>query len=173
MTLTAEQQERIRVNRARALAIQKERKEKKRLLEKIITTTTDGDDKNDKNNNNKDEKEASATKKLKVEVEKEEVVVEKVLMEDFEIGASEFITKTEAMKTYCVPEGTLAVCYVEEKENPHHKSFKPMKLYRRSEIRERAHKRYGGIEGLKEERTKRQERRFAKDVEMAKSIFGS
>ena len=171
MTLTAEQQERIRVNRARALAIQKERKEQK---EKKRLLTIDGDDTNDNNNKkNKDEKEASATKKLKVEVEKEEVAVEKVLMEDFEIGASEFITKTEAMKTYCVPEGTLAVCYVEEKENPHHKSFKPMKLYRRSEIRERAHKRYGGIEGLKAERTKRQERRFAKDVEMAKSIFGS
>lgn len=154
MTLTPEQQERIRINRARALAIQKERREKeqKEKKKRILESTT----KNDK----EEGKESKKQKKMED-------------LEEFEVGASEWITKTEAMKMYCVPEGTLAVCHVEEKENPHHKSWKPMKLYRRSEVRERAHNRYGGMEGLQAERNKRQKQKFARDVEMAKSIFDS
>jgi hypothetical protein len=46
-----------------------------------------------------------------------------------------------------------------------------MKLYRRSEIRERAHKRFGGLDGLVAERNMRRERKFAKDMEAAADIF--
>ena len=45
MTLTPEQQERIRINRARALAIQKERREKeqKEKKKRILESTTKND----------------------------------------------------------------------------------------------------------------------------------
>lgn len=94
-----------------------------------------------------------------------------VELEPFEEGASEYVTKTDAMKLYCLPEGTLAVCEVVEKENPHNRKWKPMKLYLRSEIRKRARDRYGGMEGLVEERQKRQKSRYEKDREVAAKLF--
>ena len=35
-------------------------------------------------------------------------------LEDFEVGASPFVTQTEATQQYCLPAGTLAVCTVVE-----------------------------------------------------------
>merc|ERR1712157_395867 len=96
---------------------------------------------------------------------------EEVELEDFEVGASDYCSKEEAKKTYCLPDGTLAVCAFVEKENPHHKSWKPMKLYCRSEIRRRARDRFGGLEGLISERKKREEKRFRNDLEKAKELF--
>ena len=37
--------------------------------------------------------------------------------EAFEEGASPWVSKAEAKKMYCLPEGTLAVCAVVEKDN--------------------------------------------------------
>ena len=172
MALTEEQRERIRKNRERALQLKKERKEK---LEK---------EKNDKKRKeivtrkNIETSNQSPTKKAKKggssdkEKGKDDAVAkEDGPIEQFEEGASEWVTKKEAMNTYCLPEGTLAVCEVEERENPHNKLWKPMKLYRRSEIRAWAHKRYGGIDGLVAERNMRRERKFAKDMEAATDIF--
>ena len=81
------------------------------------------------------------------------------------------LTKKEAKNYYCLPEGTLAVCEVQERQNPHHKGWTPMKLYRKSELEERAYKRYGGKEGLEAERNKRRDRKFAKDMEEARKVF--
>jgi DNA-repair protein complementing XP-A cells len=153
MTLTPEQKERIRINRERALAIQKERREK-----------IEQEKKRKKNNLNETKLhvDLSPSKKQKIDT---------VELEDFEVGASEWITKTEAMKIYCLPQGTLAICEVQERENPHNNKWKPMKLYTRSEVRERARKRFGGADGLVAERTKREQERLSKDMEKAKSIF--
>ena len=160
----------MRKNRERALQIQKERKEK---LEK---------EENDKKRKEATvEKETGAinqspSKKARKggasSNEKDDGVAKQDgPIEQFEEGASEWVTKKEAMNMYCLPEGTLAVCEVEERENPHNKLWKPMKLYRRSEIRAWAHKRYGGLDGLVAERNMRRERKFARDMEAAKDIF--
>mmetsp|Transcript_10867 Transcript_10867/g.16183 ORF Transcript_10867/g.16183 Transcript_10867/m.16183 type:complete len:203 (-) Transcript_10867:70-678(-) len=94
-------------------------------------------------------------------------------LEEFEQGASSLVTKSEAMQMYCLPEGTLAVCSYVEKENPRRKGWNMMKLYDRSEIRRRARARFGGLDGLIEERTKRKMKRFQKDLEDTKDIFKS
>lgn len=161
MELTEEQRERIRRNRERAFAIQKQRREqqekveqgrkKKRTNEQLVEgPLSDDDDKN---------------KKQKAEIN--------TPLEDFEVGASEWCTKKEAKEMYCLPDGTLAVCEdVQERDNPHHKGWKPMKLYRRSEIREWAYKRHGGLQGLVAERNKRREKRLAKEMKEASNVFG-
>ena len=90
-----------------------------------------------------------------------------------EPGVSKFVTKAEAMRTYCLPEGTLQVCAFIERENPRNKKFKPMKLYDRDDIRKRAHGRFGGMAGLVEERKRREEKRFEKDFEKVKEALSS
>jgi hypothetical protein len=158
MGLTPEQQELIRANRERALEIQRKQKEN---AEKIK-----------REREQKDQKEEPDTKRQKQAAAKgEEDSLESIVLEDFEETASEWVTKKEAMKMYCLPEGTLAVCEFVEKENPHQKTWAKMKMYNRSEIRRRARKRHGGLEGLIEERKNREEKRFAKDMERAKEIF--
>lgn len=144
--LTDEQKERMRKNRERALELQK-RKNVERLDEV------------------KNEESSRAAKKLKTTTDKDGV------LEEFEVGASEYVTKREAMKIYCLPEGTLAVCKFMEKENPRHPGWTPMKMYCREEIRRRARERFGGLDGLIEERRKREEKRFQKDLELTKHVF--
>ena len=92
-------------------------------------------------------------------------------LEDFEIGASEHVTKQDAMKLYCLPNGTLAVCEYIEKPNPRNGSWKPMKLYKRSEIRRRARERFGGLEELVAERKKREAKRLEQDMSKAQDFF--
>ena len=154
MVLTPDQEAQIRANRERALALQKLRKEEKE----------NGEIKKRNKKDSKEQEQISKRQKLKEENDDVE-------LEQFEEHASEFATKTEAMKMYCLPEGTLAVCQFTEKDNPHNKGWTPMKMYWRSEIRMRARKRFGGLEGLVTERKRREERRFAKDLEKAKDIF--
>ena len=179
MPLTEEQRERIRVNRERALEIQRQRRQQQ-TQEKQQNITEKS-----KNTNNKEE---PPSKRVKYENEVESTKTgEKVStakaeesnaytgpLEVFEEDASEWITKQEAKAKYCVPDGTLAVCETMEKPNPHNPQWTPMKLYRRSEIRRRAHKRFGGLEGLIHERNKREEARLEKDLQRARDeIFSS
>ena len=145
--LTPELEERIRKNRERALQIQAERK-RKLQEEKGQEGNEDSKDKKGR-------------------------VVEEVECEDWEVGLSEWVSKKEAVSKYCLPEGTLAVCEVSTKDNPHHKGWAPMKLYKRSELRERAYKRFGGKEGLIEERMKREQKRLSKDLKAADNLFKS
>jgi hypothetical protein len=159
MALTEDQRERISRNRERALQKQKERKERLEKEKKENEQT----EKRELEKKTIPSSSPSSNKKQKVDLELE--------LEDFEVGASEWITKTEAMKMYCVPQGTLAVCEVEERPNPHNKGWKPMKLYRRSEIRERSRKRWEGLEGLCAEREERQQKQLKRDIETARSIF--
>lgn len=175
MVLTEEQRERIRKNKERALRIQKERREEKERKNK------------QRDNENNIEEKPKPTKKQRTTDDSTKTTSQLTLctgtatedhhyhsnapLEDFEEGASEWVSKKEAMAMYCLPEGTMAVCSYEEKENPRNPLFKPMKLYRRSEIRYRAHKRHGGLEGLAEERNKRRKRKLDKDMEEARDIF--
>ncbi|GAX11601.1 hypothetical protein FisN_1Lh036 [Fistulifera solaris] len=93
-------------------------------------------------------------------------------LEDFEVGASPFVTQTEATQQYCLPVGTLSVCkVVEERPNPRNPRWAKVKLYARSEIRQRAHKRFGGKEGLRAEREKRAQQRYEKDAMRMKDLF--
>jgi XPA protein C-terminus len=93
-------------------------------------------------------------------------------IEAFEENASEYITKQEAMKVYCLPMGTLDVCRnCITKPNPKHPTWSDMKLYLRKEIRYRAHQRYGGMLGLIQERNKRNQIRLQKDMEQSRDIF--
>jgi DNA-repair protein complementing XP-A cells len=142
MALTEEQQEQIRKNRERALALLKKRK---------------------------DEQEEKVAKKRRLEETTRDD--EGLELEDFEINAPPLVTKKEAMSVYCLPEGTLEVCEYVEKENPHKKGWTPMKLYSRSEIRRRARKRFGGLEGLLQERKQREMKKFQRDLEQTKDMF--
>lgn len=173
MVLTEEQKERIRKNRERALEIQKRRREEleakggvspekggincgpagppQKKVQLIQGNQQGG------GGNKEDEKETTAEETLE--------------LEEFEVGASKYVTKKEAMKMYLLPEGTLAVCKYEEKTNPHNKKFQPMKLYDRAEIRRRSRERFGGLQGLIEERKRREEKRFQKDLDETKDLF--
>lgn len=152
MELTEEQKERIKKNRERALAIQKRRKEEAAAA---LSNSTGGD----------------KAKRQKLEDESNQKDEKDMELEDFELGASQYVTKKEATQTYCLPEGTLQVCGFVEKENPHHKKWAPLKLYSRKEIRRRARERFGGLDGLQAERKKRAEKQFLKDMEVAKNVF--
>jgi len=177
MVLTEEQREQIRKNKERALQIQKERREEKEKKES----------KRKQSNNDNIQVKLKSSKKLKTvdsstgtplqpslytsTVAEDHRYHSNAPLEDFEEGASEWVSKIEAKTLYCLPEGTMAVCSYEEKPNPRNPLFKPMKLFKRSEIRYRAHKRHGGIEGLINERNKRRERKLERDMEEARNIF--
>mmetsp|Transcript_107657 Transcript_107657/g.301512 ORF Transcript_107657/g.301512 Transcript_107657/m.301512 type:complete len:199 (-) Transcript_107657:60-656(-) len=164
--LTPELRERIRKNRERALKIQAERKRKleqdKHEEESKIQQILKGAD--------DDSGQGGAAKKSKLAAGAEGEMVD---CEDWEVGLSEWVTKKEAVAKYCLPEGTLAVCEVSTKDNPRNKGWASMKLYKRSELRERAYKRHGGKEGLIKERTQREQKRLAKDLKAADKIFQS
>jgi hypothetical protein len=89
MVLTPDQEARIRANRERALALQKSRKEQK-----------EKEDKKD----SKEQEQNSKRQKLKEQNDHVE-------LEEFEEHASEFATKTEAMKMYCLPEGGILIVF--------------------------------------------------------------
>jgi len=181
MALTEEQKERIKQNRERALRIKKER------MERLAKEKEDADKKRKLNQGGggregetlqaatvrNEDVVRTSNKKQKLQAAKKQQEEEKddLELEEFEVGASEWITKSEAMKMYCVPQGTLAVCQVEERPNPHHASWKPMKLYLRSRVRQKGRKRFGGLEGLVEERNKRRQKQLEKDMAKARSIF--
>jgi hypothetical protein len=169
MVLTEEQKERIKKNRERALEIRRKKQEEKEKQEAnatatattaVATTTVVAVEKEQKANANDV---SSKSKK-----DKEELEVE---LEDFEIGASEYISKSTAMKLYCLPPGTLAVCTYVEKDNPRQSKWNKMKLYERADIRKRARKRFGGLDGLIQERKRREMKRFEKDFESASDVF--
>jgi XPA protein C-terminus len=145
--LTPEIQERIRKNRERALKIQagQKRKSEEELQHKT------------------QRKSAEQTTMGKQTED----------CEEWELGLSEWVTKKEAVSRYCLPEGTLAVCEVAIKNNPHNIGWYPMKLYRRAEVRQRAYKRHGGKGGLIKERNKREQQKLKKDLEEADEVFSS
>jgi hypothetical protein len=188
--LTDEQRERIRVNRERALAKKKQREVEKeaeqvKQLQKGHERANnmafgDGDcaDTDDKSKllsssskrqkvetNNNNDKEDNKDKEEDVELEEWEV--------DIDDNIQTTITKKEAKEIYCLPDGTLAVCETVLKDNPHHKSWSQMKLYNRKEIRRRSHQRWGGMQGLVEERERRAEKRLDGAMRKSKHIFQS
>ena len=157
MVLTEEQKRKIQENRERALALKKKKAEERAVAEEATAAAakSTGHTSQGPTTNNKDD-------------DSDEDNVE---LEGFEVGASQYVTKDEAMRKYCLPQGTLAVCSFVEKPNPRNKSWTPMRLYKRSEIRRRARERFGGLEGLVEERRKRDKKRFANDMAETKDVF--
>ena len=150
MALTEEQKQKIKENRERALALKKKRAEERAAAEEKESEAASQDGTKNEDSGDEDDN---------------------VELEDFEVGASPWVTKDEAMRKYCLPQGTLAVCSYEERPNPRNKGWKPMRLYKRSEIRRRARERFGGLEGLIEERRKRDKKRFANDMAETRDVF--
>lgn len=169
---TPELRERIRKNRERALQIQAERKRKLQQEQTIKTQTQTPETTRNKNEETEEQQKKSKLQRRDT-TETEAADQEALDCEEWEVGLPEWVSKKEAVAKYCLPEGTLAVCEVSTKDNPHHKGWAPMKLYRRAELRKRAYKRHGGKEGLIEERTKREQKRLAKDLKSAENIFES
>lgn len=160
MALTEEQMKRMMIQRERALEIKRKKNEDRERAATAAAAaaavqagaaTKEGAKPND---NNIGDNEAPCTE-----------------MEEWERGESKLVTKEEAMRKYCLPLGTLAVCSYEEKANPRHKGWTPMRLYNRSEVRKRAHERFNGLDGLVDERRRRERKRFAKDMEETKDLF--
>ena len=156
MVLTEEQKRKIQENRKRALALKKKKAEERAVAEEAAAAAakSTGHASQGPTSNNDDDSDE-----------------DNVELEDFEVGASQYVTKDEAMRKYCLPQGTLAVCSYVEKPNPRNKSWTPMRLYKRSEIRRRSRERFGGLEGLVEERRKRDKKRFANDMAETKDVF--
>ena len=163
--LTSEQRERIRKNRERALALRRQREQAAYAVAKTeITNSND-------NTRTKNQNPSITADCIKKDTNDDDDMDS---LEDFEIGASDYVTKQQAKNLYCLPEGTLAVCkIVQTKTNPRNPHFGSMKLYDRTEIRKRAHQRHGGKRGLQQERQRRQEALLEKDLQDTKNIFQS
>jgi len=193
MALTEEQQERIRKNKERALEIRRRKEEEAKAKQQqqiqqqqqqgvadtnntrqVNSNNSSNNNNNNNNNNNikKSSNEAKSAIKSQIKNDKQDLD-ELVELEEFEIDASPYVTKQDAMKLYCLPTGTLEVCEFIEKDNPRNQKFSRMKLYHRSEIRRRARERFDGLDGLKEERVKRERKRFERDFEEVNNIFKS
>ncbi len=187
--LTEEQKERIRRNRERALEIRR-RKQKEReeaaaaaaaasLKASQGNSTSSSTSKNNVTNNNGNNASKSIIRSNEANISKQrgentdEDGEQQIELEEFEIGASQYVTKQDAMKIYCLSLGTLAVCKFVEKDNPRQSKWSKMKLYHRSEIRRRARERFGGLDGLIEERNKREKKRFERDHQSAHDVFES
>mmetsp|Transcript_13563 Transcript_13563/g.16441 ORF Transcript_13563/g.16441 Transcript_13563/m.16441 type:complete len:193 (+) Transcript_13563:647-1225(+) len=187
MVMTDDQKERARRNKERALEIRREillkKEEEKRLQaeskqshqekddkEVIQTTTNEPVSSNNNTTIHKNKTEKYKTTKIKGDDDNNNNN-ENEILEDFEIGASTHVTKQDAMKLYCLPQGTLAVCSYIEKDNPRQSKWNKMKLYNRSEVRERARERFGGLDGLVAERRRRELKRFEKEFEDASTVF--
>eukprot|EP01083_Nonionella_stella_P207810 754591_1 len=158
--LTDEQRERIRKSRERAMELRRKRLEQ----QKAEQERQDVQQRDKMRNRNTVAK--SNVKKNNAEEEDENVE-----LEDFEIGASQYVTKQDAKGKYCLPDGTLEVCEYTEKDNPRQSKWNKMKLYNRSEIRRRARDRWGGLEGLQEERRRRENKRSEKDMAEGYRLF--
>ena len=192
MELSQEQKERIKQNRERALEIQRQRQKlctTAAVKDKTPTSATkrsfESNDEKSNGSNTKRVKEEPSTERdqdgskrnedavangTKVGNDDDEYHTDEI--ELFEENASEYVTKQEAMKVYCLPMGTLDVCRnCITKPNPKHATWSNMKLYLRKEIRYRAHLRYGGMVGLIQERKQRNQNRLQKDMEQSKDIF--
>ncbi|KAL7527645.1 hypothetical protein ACHAWF_002259 [Thalassiosira exigua] len=190
MVLTEEQRKRIEENRRRALEIKRKRQQE---TEKNTcpfeaggfvaggAPATEQSDKKRKTNSSdngetgggtasgkSEDGEKTTTRHPHVEDASHD---DESSLEDFEYDASAYISQTEAMRLYCVPMGTLAVCSYIEKQNPHKSGWSKMKLYLRSEVRRRGRKRFGGKEGLIRERDKRKKKRYERDLLEMKDVF--
>ena len=200
--LTEEQEERIRRNRERALEIRRRKQKEKEeaaaaatLQQSIISKTSKSSSGHSNVNpyaetskstegstsickDYPDEITTSQNYHSTTSLPKNDTTANKsqdedIELEDFEIDASPYVTKQQAMKQYCLPPGTLAVCSYIEKDNPRQSKWSKMKLYDRSEIRRRARERFGGLEGLIDERNKREKKRFERDYQSAHDVFDS
>lgn len=145
-------------NNAETIALDQEKKETIVNIS-LVNSAVVVDSKDDENN--KDDNDDN------------DVVDDDSELEDFEIGASTHISQTEATKIYCLPMGTLAICSYIEKPNPKQSKWSNMKLYCRKDIRRKARERFGGRQGLIEERMKREKKRSEKDLESGFDIFKS
>lgn len=179
----------MRINKERALEIQKRRREEQEKKEAAVLSDAGGARGKKRGGELNGEGTPKRAKVAEVVVDEQQLSgssgvegtkvppseedEEDEDLEAFEEGAGDLVTKKEAKKMYCLPEGTLQVCAVVEKDNPRNSQWTKMKLYSRSELRRRARKRHGGKEGLIAERRNREDERFRNDIAKTKDIFKS
>mmetsp|Transcript_49126 Transcript_49126/g.57380 ORF Transcript_49126/g.57380 Transcript_49126/m.57380 type:complete len:190 (+) Transcript_49126:366-935(+) len=187
MVLTVEQRELMEKNRKKALEIRRKKKDAESkvpldnnshdqnsvnqlFVKKIVSESMEGQSKCCMKQN--DRKRSEVRSQLDEGDERKATMEDTCeVLEDFEIDAPLTVSKKEAMQVYCLPKGTLAICAHTEKENPHYKSWSAMKLYDRTEVRKRARERFGGLDGLVDERNKRQNRALSRALDDTKDLF--
>jgi DNA repair protein len=83
------------------------------------------------------------------------------------VHAAEYrlITKSTAASSYLLSESDLQPLSFLLKPNPSRGSFANMKLYRERDVLQAVQKRWGGEEGVKEERERREKDRMAREVQ--------
>ncbi len=76
-------------------------------------------------------------------------------------------------KEFLLPDDTISLFKSVDKPNPKNSMWRPMKLYLRKHAREKAYARFGGAEGLAQEKEKREQLKFSKQLKEAAEMFGS
>ncbi|KAL7498323.1 hypothetical protein ACHAWT_007651 [Skeletonema menzelii] len=178
MALTEEQRKRIEENRKKALEIRKKR-EMERGKEESVGGFFVAAPPQEKGLQQKRRKGDGATESTEAKKQRSNVLSgerdncensDDESLEEFERDASEYVSQTEAQKTYCLPKGTIDVLSFIERDNPHQRGFSKMKLFSRAEVRRRARKRYGGKSGLITEREKRKMKKYEKELKEIKKM---
>ena len=82
--------------------------------------------------------------------------------EDFDL-----LSKAEASSQYLLPDDTLNFLPHKVKDNPHNKTWAPMKMFLRKIVREMSHERWKGEDGLRTEKARREKAKFERDLEKA------
>ena len=85
----------------------------------------------------------------------------------------ELLTKGDALAEYLLPESTLRTLPTLERQNPRNTQWTAMKLYLRRQLRECAHERWGGEEGLATERARRRQAQWDKAKKKTRSVFSA
>ena len=85
----------------------------------------------------------------------------------------ELLTKGDAIAEYLLPESTLRTLPTLERRNPRNTQWTAMKLYLRRQLRECAHERWGGEEGLATERARRRQAQWDKAKKKTRSVFSA
>ena len=82
--------------------------------------------------------------------------------EDFDL-----LSKAEASSQYLLPDDTLNFLPHKVKDNPHNKTWAPMKMFLRKIVREMSYERWKGEDGLRTEKARREKAKFERDLEKA------
>ena len=177
MALTEEQRKRMEENRKRAMEIRKRREmEKDTSAEGFFVAAAQEESQQKKRKVDgvaeleKDNRKHSKGSNKGEIAENLDTQDDDESLEDFERGASEYITQTEVQKVYCLPKGTIDVMSFIEKDNPHQRGWTKMKLFSRSDARSRARKRFGGKDKLVAEREKRKRKKYENELKEVKKM---
>ena len=91
---------------------------------------------------------------------------------DSGIGADyELFSKAEIQKRFLLPDATVALLPFVERPNPRCGSWAKMRLFLGKHAREKAHERFGGADGLAEEKRRRDDKKWDAALKRTKHVF--